>query len=207
MAITAQSIIQRVVDTLQDPTSIRWPVDELVRYLNDAQRQIILHRPDASSKALAHTLVAGSAQELPTDGAKLLDVIGNSGGTKRGVTLIRDRKILDVTIPGWHALTGATEILHYLYDERDPQRFHVYPPAAASGASLNIVYSPYPSDITQPGAGSLYDDVTGSINLPDIQLAQVYMASFANSLGIEIQATVSNSPRTAVTGDAAKNRS
>ncbi|MFW9595551.1 MAG: DUF6682 family protein, partial [Macromonas sp.] len=44
MAISAQSIIRRAVETLQDPTSIRWPVPELVRYLNDGQREIKLHR-------------------------------------------------------------------------------------------------------------------------------------------------------------------
>ena len=31
MALTAQSIVQRVVGMLQDTTSIRWPVNELVR--------------------------------------------------------------------------------------------------------------------------------------------------------------------------------
>ena len=47
MAITAQSLIRRVVETLQDNTSIRWPVAELVRYLNDGQREVAIYRPDA----------------------------------------------------------------------------------------------------------------------------------------------------------------
>lgn len=38
MPIPAQSVIRRAVETLQDNTSIRWPVGELVRYLNDGQR-------------------------------------------------------------------------------------------------------------------------------------------------------------------------
>ena len=39
MPIAAQSIVRRVVETLQDNTSVRWPVNELVRYLNDGQRE------------------------------------------------------------------------------------------------------------------------------------------------------------------------
>ena len=47
MTIAAQSIIRRAVETLQDTTSVRWPVNELVRYLNDGQREIVLYRPDS----------------------------------------------------------------------------------------------------------------------------------------------------------------
>ena len=78
MALSAQSIIRRVVDTLQDTTSVRWPIPELVRYLNDGQREVILYRPDASIKNAAKTCVAGAKQSLPTDGAKLIDIIRNS---------------------------------------------------------------------------------------------------------------------------------
>ena len=47
MTTAAQSIIRRVVETLQDTTSVRWPVAELVRYLNDGQREVVLYRPDS----------------------------------------------------------------------------------------------------------------------------------------------------------------
>ena len=46
MAITAQSIIRRATDLLQDQTSVRWTLQELVRWLNDAQRAIVKVRPD-----------------------------------------------------------------------------------------------------------------------------------------------------------------
>ncbi len=45
MALTAQSIVKRVVDTLQDHTSVRWTIPELCRYFNDAQREVILLSP------------------------------------------------------------------------------------------------------------------------------------------------------------------
>ena len=49
MTVTVQSVIDRVQTTLQDTTGIRWPVtDELVLWVNDAQREIALLKPDAS---------------------------------------------------------------------------------------------------------------------------------------------------------------
>jgi hypothetical protein len=167
MALTAQSIIRRAVETLQDTTSIRWPVNELVRYLNDGQREVVLYRPDSMVTNAAVSLAAGAKQSLPSNGSKLIDVIRNSSSPKRSVRLT-DRHILDSQTPNWYNLTGATEILHYMYDPRDPKVFYVYPPAAASGASVELVYSAYPSDITEPADGAVYTAVTGNISLPDI---------------------------------------
>jgi hypothetical protein len=50
MTVTVQSVIDRVQVTLQDTTGIRWPVvGELVLFVNDAQREIALLKPDASA--------------------------------------------------------------------------------------------------------------------------------------------------------------
>lgn len=167
MPISAQSIIRRVVETMQDNTSVRWPVAELVRYLNDGQREVVLYRPDSMVTNATVALVAGAKQAIPTNGSKLIDVIRNTAGTKRSVRMTV-RNILDTQSPNWYNLTGLTEILHYMYDPRDPKVFYVYPPAAASGASVEIVYSAYPADITEPADGAVYSAVTGNISLPDI---------------------------------------
>ena len=47
--LTGANLITRAQDTLQDTTSVRWPEAELLRYINDAQREIVNFRPDASS--------------------------------------------------------------------------------------------------------------------------------------------------------------
>jgi hypothetical protein len=167
MPISAQSIIRRAVETMQDNTSVRWPVAELVRYLNDGQREVVLYRPDSMVTNATVALVAGAKQAVPTNGSKLIDVIRNTAGTKRSVRMTV-RNILDTQSPNWYNLTGVTEILHYMYDARDPKVFYVYPPAASSGASVEIVYSAYPADITEPADGALYTAVTGNISLPDI---------------------------------------
>lgn len=218
MAITAQSIVRRVVETLQDNTSVRWPVNELVRYLNDGQREIVLYRPDAMVTNATLTLVSGSKQALPANGAKLIEIVrNNTGSSKRAVRMV-NREILDAQAPNWHNITGVTEILHFSYDPRDPKVFYVYPPAAASGASLDIVYAALPTDITEPADGSTYSAVSGNISVPDIYgnvlqdymlyrayskdseyagnaaRAQAHYGVFANALGIEIKATIAVAP-------------
>ena len=218
MPIAAQSIIRRAVETLQDTTSIRWPVSELVRYLNDAQREVVLYRPDSMVTNSTLTCTAGTKQSLPANGAKLIEVIRNSAPTsaKKSVRLV-PREILDAQTPGWHNIPGTIDILHVMYDPRDPRTFYVYPPALAT-AQLDIVYAAYPTDITEPADGSLYTAVTGNISLPDIygnalldyvlarcytkdseyagnaQRAQAHYTLFANALGIELKGTISFGP-------------
>ena len=217
MPIPAQSIIRRCVETLQDNTSIRWPVSELVRYLNDAQREVILYRPDAAVTNASVPLVTGSRQNLPVGGTKLVEVVRNSAGTKRAVRMV-NREILDAQLPGWHAQTGVTEILHYMYDPREPRVFYVYPPAAATGAAVDLSYASMPADIAEPAEGALYTAVTGNLGIPDIYgnavqdyvlyraytkdseyagnaaRAQAHYGAFANALGVEVKATVAVAP-------------
>ena len=218
MPISAQSIIRRCVETLQDTTSIRWPVSELVRYLNDGQREVVMYRPDSMVTNATITCVAGTKQALPANGAKLIEVVRNAraAGNKKAVRMV-NREILDAQTPGWHALTGQDDVLHFMYDPRDPRVFYVYPPATTN-AQLDIVYSSYPTDIVEPADGSLYTAVSGNISLPDIYgnvlqdyvlyrsytkdadyagngaRAQAHYAAFANALGVEIKATVAVAP-------------
>lgn len=220
MTIPAKDILRRVVETLQDPTSIRWPVSELVRYFNDAQREIVMYRPDAAVINAPVPLLAGSRQALPAGATKLLDVVRNSGGSKRAIRLT-NREILDAQLPGWHAQSGVTEVLHFMYDLREPRVFYVYPPAAASGAAVDVTYAAMAPDIAEPAEGALYGAVTGDLGVPDIYAnavqdyvlyraytkdseyagnaarAQAHYAAFANALGVEIKATVAVAPNPA----------
>ena len=218
MTIAASSIIRRVVETMQDNTSVRWPVAELVRYLNDGQREVVLYRPDSMVTNATVALVSGAKQAIPSTGSKLIDVIRNTAGTKRSVRMTV-RNILDTQSPNWYNLTGVTEILHYMYDPRDPKVFYVYPPAAASGASVEVVYSAYPTDIAEPADGAVYSAVTGNISLPDIygnvladyilyraytkdseyagnaQRAQAHYAAFQAALTTEMAGTTGVAPK------------
>lgn len=231
MPISAQSVIRRATDALQDPTSIRWPVDELVRWLNDAQRAIVKIRPDALNTMVAFRCSLGSRQSLKsataTGGnaplaaapAKLIEIPRNVAATssKRAVTMV-PRHILDAQLPGWHALAPSVNIDHYMFDPRDPTTFYTYPPAS-DVAELEVMYSAYPTDITEPAPGGTFSSVTGNLALADIYaddvlnlvlsrcyskdaeytanaaLADKYMAMVTASLGAEIAATLAVQPQ------------
>ncbi len=168
MTILASAILDRASKVVQDTTNVRWPTTELVGWLNDGQREIILHRPDSNPKTAVVTLAAGTRQALVTGAgsggvgasispAKLLDVICNAAGTapnytrSTAVRLIQ-REVLDAQTPAWHGMTAVTDIKHYMSDPRDPLAFYVYPPALAT-AKVEVLLSAYPTDITEP-AGS-----------------------------------------------------
>lgn len=227
MTITASSILHRAVDLLQDQTSVRWPVSELTRWFNDAQRAIAKARPDAMNTTATMTLAAGSRQDLDTASpalsptpAKLIEITRNMAvsSTKQSVSLV-DRKVLDSVTPGWHNITGVVNILHYMFDPRDPKTFYVYPPATTS-AQLEVMYSAIPTDISESVAdGAIWSAATGNLSLPDIyaddvinlimyrayskdaefaannERAAFYLATVEKSLGTEIAATVAVSPK------------
>lgn len=159
MAVSVQSVIDRVQATLQDTTGVRWPVvGELVLWVNDAQREIALLKPDASAKNTTITLATGTKQDLPSDGNRLLRAVRNmsaaSGGTGGRAVRLVQREILDAQSPSWHdpTVTGDAAhtaiVKHYVYDEQNPRNFYVYP-GISGDAYLEIIYSANPSTVAQ----------------------------------------------------------
>jgi len=224
MTISASSIIHRATDILVDKTSVRWPAAELVRWLNDAQREIILMRPDSMNRTATSTLAAGTRQNLDAMAlspapSKLIEITRNvaASSTKGAVRLV-PRHILDAQTPGWHNITPSVNILHYMFDARDPKTFYVYPPASAT-AQLEVMYSAIPTDIAQPADGGTYASVVGNISVPDIygnaildyilyraynkdseyagneSRAAAHFSTFNASLGNEVKATVAVQPQ------------
>jgi hypothetical protein len=151
--ITGTALIDRTSVILQDTTNIRWPRSELLGWLNDGQREIVLHKPNAYIKNQVITLANGSKQTLPSDGVALIDVPRNQAGNAIRVV---SREILDAQIPGWHASASSSVTKHYVYSPLDPKTFYVYPPS--SGNNVDLVYAASPTDIAE-GATILVDDI------------------------------------------------
>jgi hypothetical protein len=207
-------LIDRAEEILQDTTNVRWSQQTLLDYLNDAQREIVLFRPDANPVNASFTLTADSAkQSLPSAALRLLSIYRNSNPTSKPITNI-ERRVLDDQIEDWHGTT-ATNVEHYVYDPLDPKIFYVYPHTTASDATIEIVYSSSPTDITISNFSSdttviSLDDIYANAILDymlyrayqkdteyagDLQRSGVYMQSFQNSLGIKNQVDAGSSPR------------
>lgn len=167
MAITAQNIADKAELLLQDGTNIRWTEAEILGWINSGQREILIYKSNANPYLGVHTTAAGSKQELAAGGIQLLDVVRTVGGD--AITAI-DRRVLDVTIPGWHSQASGPA-KHYVFDERFPQYFYLYPPAAAS-VSIEAVWSKIPTDIASM-AGNIFNELYETVLL-DYVLYRAY---------------------------------
>lgn len=175
--IIARAVIEKAQIILQDTTGVRWPSDtELLGWLNDGQREVMVFKPNANVKNLAVMLTAGTKQALPTDGVQLIDVVrnmGTDGSTPGRAIRIVMREILDAQVPNWHAATPAPEAKHYMYAVLDPKNFYVYPPQPATGQGYaELVYGATPADATINSAITL-DDIYQNV-LVDYILYRAY---------------------------------
>lgn len=163
MPASAQSIIRNAQTDLLDLEGVRWPAPELVRYLNDGQRDIAVRRPDQVAVTRTTALAAGARQALAADVIALIDIPRNDTGKKRAVTKV-DQLLIDAVERDWQGRTGVVEIKHFMHDLREPRTFMVYPPAIGAAAELKTVVAVYPADLPVP-ATSVWTSVTGDIGL------------------------------------------
>tara|TARA_R100000655_G_scaffold98077_1_gene141288 strand:- start:533 stop:1192 length:660 start_codon:yes stop_codon:yes gene_type:complete len=205
-------VLDRASIILQDESHVRFPNAELLKFFNDAQREVILQRPDASITNATLALANGAKQALPANALRLIEVIRNTGG--QSVTQV-DRQLLDDVQPDWYtAVSGARKIEHYVYDSIDPKVFYVYPNAVSGTHSLEIVYSASLADIA---IGNFSSDTT-TISLDDtygnalldyvlyrsyqkdaeysgnVEKSMMHYQRFAAALGIKSQADAATTP-------------
>lgn len=130
MAVAVNDIVDKVAQILNDlGVTRRWPTAELIGWLNDAQKAIVMYKPETGTLNSNIQLVSGSKQTIPTGGLSLVSVVRNMGavGSTPGIPITRvGRDLLDATTPAWHNTSG-TEVKHYVYNPRDPKVFYVYP--------------------------------------------------------------------------------
>lgn len=148
--ITCQTLIDGVSATqLNDAEKITWSETLLTSALNQALAMLSLVRPDATSKVFEFACKKGTRQNLPDDGLRLLKVVRNlklDGAIGRAVRLVNISD-LDSIAPNWHSDPEVDTTKEYMFDERSPKWFYVYPPAKA-GLKLEIEYSAQPATIT-----------------------------------------------------------
>lgn len=194
MSLNANSIITGVAGELNDPKSVRWTLADKVRYLNLAQRMVVLVRPDANSTTQAVKLVAGTKQSIPNDGLVLLDFVRNMGadGLTPGYPVREtDRKVLDSFNRLWHKASGKSFITEYSFDDRVATDFYVTPPVSSTvDVWGEIVYSKTPTVV-------LIDALDVTLDLADVYEVPIreWMKREAFAKEISSQASVQMSAR------------
>lgn len=194
MAIQVSGILTRAKRILQDTTGIRWPDLELLDWLNDGQREVVLLAPQAGSATVPFTLVDDTRQTIPDDGTQFLKLVRNIGGRAIRQT---QHAILDSQVPEWHSARG-TEVMHYTFDPIEPRTFYVYP---VGTTSVELVYARAPQLATAQGnitipdvyANVLLDYVLYRAYSKDAEetanreLANTHYTRFVESLGMKAQ--------------------
>ena len=158
--LTGTNIIDRARLTLQDSSGVRWTDAELLIYINDAQREIVNFRPEATATHANLQLSTGTEQTLPSGGLRLIKVTRNMSGTASDATGAKSIRIVEEDLlnsiePDWHdpTVTGSSAhgsiIKNYLFDPDDPKKFYVYPGVASgSNAYVELIYSKLPTDLS-----------------------------------------------------------
>jgi hypothetical protein len=178
-----------------------------LEYLNDAQRAIVLVRPDAGAENIVFKLDPGTRQKLPPRGVRLLDVSRNMGidGQHPGdVIMFAEKESQDMVARSWHSGKQGTVIRDAFYnDKKNPYIFWVSPPVHDTiPVFIEAEVACTPADVVNLDAGT-------KINLSDIYAvamqqwmlyrahalatqaqyqfarAQFYFSSFFNTLGIK----------------------
>jgi hypothetical protein len=208
--IVAGDIIENVRITLVDPDGVRWTDEELLGWLNDAQREIAILRPDSSVSVESIQLEANvTLQELPDHAQGLVKLTRNMGanGATPGIPVrLVDHDELDRVKPTWHTSTAGAAVKNYTYDGKSPKVFYVYPrPSAAIyvEAHMRVV----PEVVEETDAISIDDIYVTAIHdyivmrskmkatdVADDAAAEAYYQRFLNRLGLKLRVDKSVDP-------------
>jgi hypothetical protein len=213
--ITGKQIIDKAAIQLLDNANTRWTRAEVLAWIDDAQRTIVLVQPNATSTTVAMKLVAGTRQQLPADGHLLLDIyrnMGNDGNKPGRVVRVVSRELLDAHMPTWHSGAKNAVTQNYVYDVQDQLAFYVYPPADGNNyVELNYSKVPAPLtdetdtlDVADVYAAIVLDYVLFRTNAKDAEyaaglaLANQYWTAFAAALGMNEKEETSNNPNQSI---------
>lgn len=213
-ATTLQNLIDRFAFIAQDPSNIRWTVPELTDWANDAQREVVLFKPDACTKNESVALVAGTKQSIPAAGVRFIDMrrnMGANGSTPGRVIRQVAMSILDAEHPDWHSMTASAAVQHFAFDIRDPKTFYVYPPQPATGMGyVEIIYSQLPAALAATTDSIGIDDIYANILVDymlyrayskdtdyagNVQRATAHYQAFATALGVKTKIDLAVAPK------------
>lgn len=210
----AITLITQLASDFQDGDYTLITKPEWAEYLNDAQRQVVLVRPDSSYSIESILLVAGTKQDLPSNGLRLLGIIRNMGvdGVTPGKPVnVVDRQTMDLYDPYWHTKTGQKAIKNYVLQEASPKTFYVTPPViSGTDVYVEVNMSVLPTEIADPDTDAIaLDDIYASplrhwmlhrayskeTDSPGSQQMQAFhLQAFYQSLGIKMKTDIMFSP-------------
>lgn len=216
--LVAGDLIKKCSITLKDPDFVRWTQDELLAYLNEAQKEIA-RNPGANTKSVLLKLVEGTKQALPDDTYILATIIRNWVDEEpREPVRITTRALLDAFEPHWHVCPKQQLVENYVYDDRTPRSFFVYPPNDGTG-EVELLYSAIPPALTSiTDVLELRDEFETPLMMfmlyraytvdsdysAGLQLAAQFYSTYSSSLSAALSAIGASTPNAALGKGAVK---
>lgn len=180
MTTPVSSVLTKVGILLQDPTNVRWTQSELLGWLSDAQREVVLYKPEACVANIVVQFASGKTRQsiagsispvgstMAYNPVRLIEVIRNHGyGTGatntpgRSISFV-DRAVMDAQNPDWHTDSSGTQgVRHYMHDPRDPMTFYVWPKQTVN-PYLEICFSYLPAQVTSTSGNLSVADIFAS---------------------------------------------
>lgn len=168
MAFTAQKILTAARTELLDESSVRWPLADLLRYLNEGVRAIITLRPIAGATVRTVPLTAGINQAIPADAQSMLAVSHNVA-SGRPVKPVASTIEMDSILPIWRktsVLPAHVDAVHVIYEPQTPRVFKVVPANTGTG-QIEATFSVFPAEIATPASPDLIASYNTAVTLPD----------------------------------------
>lgn len=159
MAFTAAKVMARASTILQDAGAVRWTAPEMCDWLNEAQRAIVLAKPNAISGSVTLDLVSGTKQAVPVAYTVLSRVVRNIGAGGKAIRTMARREILDAQIPGWHdsdTLPFSADVQYVWQDQMSPREFYVVPGNDGNG-QVEAIVGKNATDVPQPAGAAALD--------------------------------------------------
>ena len=178
MSATAVSVLDRVRTITMDAGGVFWGFVQAQAWLNEARRMYIMLKPDAGSVITNVAIIPGALQTLPAGSLAFIKAIRNVNGP--AVTLA---DVLDIgnADPLWMDQLGLW-VHHFMFDDKNPKAFWIYPNPTAPNPRLQIMCSmePTPCDVyldtglVNPNPTHPLVDVDNDAALVDYVLARNY---------------------------------
>lgn len=150
---TGADVATRARTQLLDPSpGVQWTDTELLSWVNDAQRAVVLLQPSALVASVSnHTLVAGALQRLPADAVRLMAAHYTTTRSARTALRMVSRDTLSRTDPAWYGAVASDDdpIRYCLYDADTPRLFYVHPGVPSSATvTAALEYAQQPAELT-----------------------------------------------------------
>lgn len=158
--LLVSDVIARAQDVLLDTAAVRWTSAELVRWVNDAQREIATQHPHSAAKIGNVNLVAGTKQALPAGAIALIRVVRNmgvGGATPAEAPRRVSQETMDLHHPNWNLDTTTLVVKNWMHDSSVPRIFSVWPPMT-SATIVECEYSAIPTPVAAPSDAITLDD-------------------------------------------------